>query len=92
MGVWRPKQEATKSIWFRVPASLKQEFDELRQRAESEGMDAGSTFTAALERLAKQLRDELGRSKPGAKEVGPSGIKVVESTTASRANGARVMS
>ena len=55
MGIWRQKQEESKSIWFRVPASLKKEFEELRQQAEAEGMDAGATFTAALWRLAKQL-------------------------------------
>ena len=46
MGVWKAKREARKSIWFRVPASLKQGFDELRQRAEAEGM-CGGTFAAA---------------------------------------------
>jgi hypothetical protein len=59
MKIWRQKQEESKSIWFRVPASLKKEFEELRQQAEAEGLDAGSTFTAALWRLAKQLREEL---------------------------------
>ena len=59
MGMWRQKQEESKSIWFRVPASLKKEFEELRQRAEAEGMDAAATFTAGLWRLAKQLREEL---------------------------------
>ena len=63
MGIWRPKQEESKSIWFRVPASLKKEFEELRQQAEAEGLDAGTTFTAALWRLAKQLREELPRTK-----------------------------
>jgi hypothetical protein len=63
MGIWRPKQEESKSIWFRVPASLKKEFEELRQQAEAEGLDAGMTFTAALWRLAKQLREELPRTK-----------------------------
>ena len=58
MGIWRPKQEESKSIWFRVPASLKKEFEELRQQAEAEGLDAGTTFTAA-----KQLREELPRTK-----------------------------
>ena len=48
MGVWRPKQEESKTIWFRVPASLKKEFEDLRQQAEAEGLDAAATFTAAL--------------------------------------------
>ena len=33
------------------------------QQAEAEGLDAGTTFTAALWRLAKQLREELPRTK-----------------------------
>jgi hypothetical protein len=60
MGMWRPKQEESKSLWFRVPVSLKQEFEALRQQAEAAGLDASATFTAALGRLAKQLREELG--------------------------------
>ena len=63
MGAWRPKQEESKTIWFRVPASLKKEFEELRQQAEAEGLDAAATFTAALARLAKQLREELPQTK-----------------------------
>ena len=43
----KAKRRASR-IWFRVPASLKKEFEELRQRAEAEGMDAAATFTAAL--------------------------------------------
>lgn len=69
MGIWRPKQEESKSIWFRVPTSLKKEFEELRQQAEAEGLDAGSTFTAALWRLAKQLREELPRTKTQGNEA-----------------------
>ncbi len=93
MGVWKSKQEASKSIWFRVPASLKQEFDELRQQAEAEGLDAGATFTAALGRLAKQLREELQRGKPGAKEAGRQPkAKVVDSSMENHANSARAVS
>jgi hypothetical protein len=89
MGVWRPKQEESKSIWFRVPASLKREFEELRQRAEAEGMDAAATFTAALGRLAKQLRDELPESKQAASEAARQPkVKGLESGSGSRANGA----
>ena len=42
MKIWQQKQEESKSIWFRVPASLKKEFEELRQQAEAEGLDAGA--------------------------------------------------
>jgi hypothetical protein len=63
MGAWRPKQEESKTIWFRVPASLKKEFEDLRQQAEAEGLDAAATFTAALARLAKQLREEFPQTK-----------------------------
>jgi hypothetical protein len=69
MGVWRPKQEESKTIWFRVPASLKKEFEDLRQQAEAEGLDAAATFTAALARLAKQLREELAQTKTPQMEV-----------------------
>jgi hypothetical protein len=74
MGIWRQKQEESKSIWFRVPASLKKEFEELRQQAEAEGMDAGATFTAALWRLAKQLREELPRTR-GHRNEAPRQVK-----------------
>lgn len=70
MGVWRAKQEESKSIWFRVLASLKKEFEELPQRAETEGLDAAATFTSALARLAKQLREELPQTKAVHQEVG----------------------
>jgi adenine-specific DNA methylase len=69
MGVWRPKQEESKTMWFRVPASLKKEFEDLRQQAEAEGLDAAATFTAALGRLAKQLREELPQTKAVPQEV-----------------------
>jgi hypothetical protein len=68
MKIWQQKQEESKSIWFRVPASLKKEFEELRQQAEAEGLDAGATFTAALGRPAKQLREELPHSRVPANE------------------------
>ena len=70
MGVWKAKREARKSIWFRVPASLKQGFDELRQRAEAEGM-CGGTFAAApgTAGLAASRRVALP-SKPSGKEPG----------------------
>lgn len=73
MGIWRQKQEESKSIWFRVPASLKKEFEELRQQAEAEGMDASATFTAALWRLAKQLREELPRTSEHRHEAAKQG-------------------
>ena len=73
MGIWRPKQEESKTIWLRVPASLKKEFEELRQQAEAEGLDAGATFTAALGRLAKQLREELPRTSEHRNEAAQAG-------------------
>jgi hypothetical protein len=75
MKIWRQKQEESKSIWFRVPASLKKEFEELRQQAEAEGLDAGATFTAALWRLAKQLREELPHTRMHGNET-PQQVKV----------------
>jgi len=88
MGVWRSKQEESKSMWFRVPASLKREFEELRQRAEAEGMNVTATFTAALGRLAKQLRDELPESKRAASEaVTQPKVKGLDRGAGSRANG-----
>ena len=93
MGVWRSKQEESKSMWFRGPASLKREFEELRQRAEAEGMDATATFTAALGRLAKQLRDELPESKQAAGEaVRQPKVKGLDSGAGSRGNGASAAS
>ncbi len=73
MSMWRPKQEESKSMWFRVPVSLKQEFEQLRQQAEAAGLDASATFTAALGRLAKQLREELAGTPTRTDGVGRSG-------------------
>ena len=75
MGMWRARQEESKSLWFRVPVSLKKEFEELRQQAEAAGLDAGATFTAALGRLAKQLREELpGTAAHAAREGRVNGV------------------
>jgi hypothetical protein len=73
MSMWRPKQEESKSMWFRVPVSLKQEFEQLRQQAEAAGLDASGTFTAALGRLAKQLREELAGTAARADGAGRPG-------------------
>jgi hypothetical protein len=53
MGVLKRKEERTETITVRVPASVKAEFDRLRERADAAGFDLGAT------RTAKQIREEL---------------------------------
>ena len=48
MGMWRRKEEQSKTISVRVPASVKAELEELRQQAEAAGFDVTATLTEAL--------------------------------------------
>lgn len=58
MGVLKRKQES-EAISLKVPAALKRELEELRNRAEAAGFDLNETVTAAMWRLCKQVRAEL---------------------------------
>ena len=59
MGVLKRKEERTETITVRVPASVKAEFDRLRERADAAGFDLGATLAETLTRTAKQIREEL---------------------------------
>ena len=61
MGLLKRKEEKTATISVRVPASVKAELEELRQRAEAGGFDLTATLKEALVRWAKQVREELGQ-------------------------------
>ncbi len=59
MPVFKRKEEQNDTMMIRVPASLKREFTEIRERADAEGLDFSATMTDALTKLARQMRDEL---------------------------------
>ena len=59
MGLLRKKDERTETIAIRVPASVKRELEEVRQRADAAGFDLTATISEALGRLLKQARAEL---------------------------------
>jgi uncharacterized protein YicC (UPF0701 family) len=59
MGVLKRKDERNETITIRIPASLKSELEQLRQRADAAGFNLGTTITESLTRLAKQIREEL---------------------------------
>jgi hypothetical protein len=61
MGMLKRKEEKSATISVRVPASVKAELEELRQRAEAAGFDLTATLKDALVRWAKQVREELGQ-------------------------------
>ena len=63
MGVLKRKEERTATITVRVPASIKAEFDRLRERADAAGFDLGATLAETLTRVAKQIREELERTE-----------------------------
>jgi len=59
MGLLKRKEEKTETIAVRVPASLKAQLEELRDRADAAGFDLTATIAESITRLAKQVREEL---------------------------------
>jgi hypothetical protein len=59
MGLLKRKEEKTETIAVRVPASLKTQLEELRDRADAAGFDLTATIAESITRLAKQVREEL---------------------------------
>jgi hypothetical protein len=59
MGLLKRKEEKTETVAVRVPASLKGQLEQLRERADAAGFDLTATITEAITRLAKQVREEL---------------------------------
>ena len=58
---------------MRVPASLKTQLEELRDRADAAGFDLTATIAESITRLAKQVREELdaaGTPQPKANKAG----------------------
>ena len=72
MGVLRKKDERTETITVRIPASVKAELDQLRERADVAGFDLNATMSESMIRLVKQVREELDAStaQPKANRAG----------------------
>ena len=72
MGLLKRKEEKTETIAVRVPASLKTQLEELRDRADAAGFDLTATIAESITRLAKQVREELESSaaQPKANRAG----------------------
>jgi hypothetical protein len=62
MGLLKRKEEKSETIALRVPASLKIELEELRERTDAAGFDLTATVTESLARLARQVRFELDQT------------------------------
>jgi hypothetical protein len=59
MGVLKRKEEPTETISLRVPASVKAEIDQLRERTSEAGFDLNATICESIIRLTRQIRDEM---------------------------------
>lgn len=78
MGVLKRKQEH-EAISFKLPAALKREIEQLRNRAEDAGFDLGETITAAMWRLCRQIKSELeGRPRRARKLNGSASEPMTE--------------
>ena len=72
MGLLKRKEEKTETIAVRVPASLKAQLEQLRERADAAGFDLTATIAESITRLAKQVREELdaAAAQPKASRAG----------------------
>ncbi len=59
MGVLKRKEEPTETMTLRVPASVKGEIDQLRERTNEAGFDLNGTICESIIRLTRQVRDEM---------------------------------
>ena len=66
MALLKRKQEKTTTLSVRVPLSIKQEMDALRQLADDSGFDLTASLTDAVVKWTKQVREELAASVPSA--------------------------
>lgn len=66
MGILKRKDERSATVTVRVPSSVKAEIDRLRSEMDAAGFDLNATFSEAVMRVTKQIREELDRvsSKP----------------------------
>jgi hypothetical protein len=60
MSLLKRKPEKTTTISVRVPVSIKQEMDTLRQLSDASGFDLTASLTDAVVKWTKQVREELG--------------------------------
>jgi hypothetical protein len=69
MALLKRKQEKTTTLSVRVPVSVKQEMDALRQLADDSGFDLTASLTDAVVKWTKQVREELTTSASSAHSV-----------------------
>ena len=61
MGILKRKDERTETVTVRVPSSVKAEIDRLRSETDAAGFDLNATFSEAVMRVTKQIREELNQ-------------------------------
>jgi hypothetical protein len=66
MSLLKRKQEKTATVSIRVPLSVKEQIDALRQLADARGLDLTGSLTDALVKWTKQAQEELGTQPPTA--------------------------
>jgi hypothetical protein len=60
MALLKRKQEKTTTISVRVPMSVKEQMDTLRQLADANGFDLSGSLTDAVTKWTRQVYEELG--------------------------------
>jgi len=63
MKVLKRKESLTKTITVRVSARVKEDFEELRERAQAAGFDPGATWRKAISNTVRRIRNELEAAK-----------------------------
>jgi hypothetical protein len=64
MSLLKRKQEKTATVSIRVPVSVKEQIDALRQHADARGLDLTGSLTDALVKWTKQAQEELDIAVP----------------------------
>jgi hypothetical protein len=59
------KAEKTTTIAIRVPESVKQQLDAVKQLADSKGFDLSGSLTDAVIKWIRQAQEEIAAYKPG---------------------------
>lgn len=72
MALLKRKQEKTTTISVRVPMSVKEHMNTLRQLADTKGFDLTASLTDAVIKWTKQVHEELAAHTPAASSVSPS--------------------
>jgi hypothetical protein len=63
MKVLKRKESLTETITVRVSARVKEDFEELRERAQAAGFDPGATWRKAISNTVRRIRKELEAPK-----------------------------